>query len=152
YLNLLEISYQLVRLGSYAVNRTRRMIKSPKLYWNDVGLSLHLGGGEPGGSQLENMVVADLLAWRDGQIPRPEIMYWRTATGLEVDLVIQKGGQMIPIEIKASPRMSSRDVRGLATFRDDYPKEFRGGLLLHTGEDAFWISDRILAVPWNRII
>jgi hypothetical protein len=44
YLNLLETSFLLVRLPAYAVNRTKRLIKTPKLYWGDVGLALHLGG------------------------------------------------------------------------------------------------------------
>ena len=44
YLNLLETSYLLVRLPAYAVNRTKRLIKSPKLYWGDTGVALHLAG------------------------------------------------------------------------------------------------------------
>jgi predicted AAA+ superfamily ATPase len=62
YLNLLETSYQVVRLESYAVNRTKRLIKTPKLYWNDAALALRLGGGEPTGADLENLVLTDLLA------------------------------------------------------------------------------------------
>jgi predicted AAA+ superfamily ATPase len=42
YTNLLETSYLLVRLSAYAVNRTKRLIKAPKLYWGDTGLALHL--------------------------------------------------------------------------------------------------------------
>jgi uncharacterized protein len=58
YLNLLETSYLLlVRLPTYAVNRTKRLMKSPKLYWGDVGLALHLAGSpEPTGAHLENLV------------------------------------------------------------------------------------------------
>lgn len=44
YLNLLETSYLLVRLPAYAVNRTKRLIKSPKLYWCDTGLALRIAG------------------------------------------------------------------------------------------------------------
>ena len=44
YLNLLEVSFQLVRLPSYSVNRTKRLVKSSKLYWGDTGLALHLAG------------------------------------------------------------------------------------------------------------
>jgi uncharacterized protein len=152
YMNLLETSWQLVRLEPYFVNPTRRMVKSPKAYWSDSGLALHLGGGEPGGAFLENMVLGDLLAWRDGQIPRPGLYYWRTATDLEVDFVIEHRGAMIPVEVKASARPASADVRGLAAFRDDYPDTFRGGLLLHTGTKIQWFSDRILAIPWSRVI
>ncbi|MBK6316704.1 MAG: ATP-binding protein [Blastocatellia bacterium] len=56
WLNLLETSYILVRLPAYAVNRTKRLIKSPKLYWGDTGVALHLAGTpEPSGSHLENL-------------------------------------------------------------------------------------------------
>lgn len=153
YLNLLETSYQLVRLQPYSVNRTKRLIKSPKLYWSDSAMALHLAGGEePGGHHLENLVFTDLLAWRDGRIPRPEILYWRTASGLEVDFVIEHRGILIPIEIKAGSRPSSGDLRGLTAFRDEYPDSFRGGLLLHDGDEIQWLSDRILGVPWYRVV
>jgi len=74
YLNLLETSCQIVRLEPYAVNRTKRLIKTPKLYWNDPALALHLGhpGGdaEPKGAHFENLVFCDLRAWRDKHVPR----------------------------------------------------------------------------------
>lgn len=153
YLNLLETSYQLVRLQPYAVNRTKRLIKSPKLYWSDLGLALHLSGEqEPAGAHLENLVFMDLLAWRDGRIPRPEILYWRTSDGLEVDFVIEHRESLIPIEVKAGSRPGARDLRGLKSFRDEYPDRFRGGLLLHDGDETQWLSDRILGAPWHRVI
>ncbi len=152
YLNLLETSYQVVRLQPYSVNRTKRLIKSPKLYWPDTGLALHLAGGvEPTGAHLENLVLSDLLAWRDSRIPRPEILYWRTVTHQEVDFVIEQGDQLLPIEVKSTPRPRARDARHLLTFRDEYEDRFLGGLLLHTGEDVFWMSDRILAAPWWKV-
>src|SRR6185369_9750070 len=86
WLNLLETSYLLVRLSPYAVNRTKRLIKSPKLFWNDTGLALHLGQEDPGGAHLENLVLHDLQVWRDARLDRAEVFYWRTAVGEEVDL------------------------------------------------------------------
>ena len=57
YLNLLETSFQLVRLSPYAVNRTKRLVKSPKLYWSDPALALWLSGsGSPSGMHLESLV------------------------------------------------------------------------------------------------
>lgn len=153
YLNLLETSYQLVRLEPYAVNRTKRLIKTPKLYWSDPGLALHLGGQEePAGCHLENLVLVDLLAWRDAQIPRPEILYWRTATDLEVDFVVEHRNGLLAIEVKASGRPGSGDVRALRAFREEYNDFFLGGLLLHDGQETQWLSDRILAVPWHQVV
>jgi predicted AAA+ superfamily ATPase len=153
YLNLLETSFQLVRLEPFSINRSKRLIKSPKLYWADTGLALYLGGQtEPTGAHFENLVLADLLAWRDGQIPRPEVLYWRTTTDLEVDFVVESGGALLAIEVKATTRPGASDVRGLRAFRDEYPDLFAGGLLLHDGSETQWLSDRILAIPWHRVL
>jgi len=153
WLNLLETSYQIVRLPAYAVNRTRRLIKSPKLYWGDTGLALHLGEiEEPGGAHLENLVLHDLLAWRDARLERAEIGYWRTASGEEVDLVIETGGRLLPIEIKAGARPRLTDAAHVRSFRKEYGKKSRAGLLLHTGSALEWLAPDVLAVPWWRVL
>lgn len=153
YLNLLETSFQLVRVEPYSVNRTKRLIKAPKVYWSDPGLALHLAGhGEPTGAHLENLVLTDLLVWRDTQIPRPEVLYWRTSEGLEVDFVLEHRRGLIAIELKAGARPGLSDLKGLKAFRDEYPDLFLGGLLLHGGDESLWLSDKILGVPWHRVL
>lgn len=63
YLNLMETSYMLIRLPAYAVNRTKRLVRTPKLYWGDTGLALHLAGqSDPDGRHLENLILGDLMA------------------------------------------------------------------------------------------
>jgi predicted AAA+ superfamily ATPase len=153
YLNLMETSYLLVRLPAYAVNRTKRLIKSPKIYWGDTGLALFLSdGAEPGGPHLENLVLGDLLAWRDTRIERAELFYWRTTTGEEVDFVIETGGELVPIEIKASTRPRLGDTKHLRSFRAEYGRKSRRGLLLHTGSRLEWLTPDVLAVPWWRLL
>jgi predicted AAA+ superfamily ATPase len=152
YLNLLETSYLLVRLPAYAVNRTKRLIKAPKLYWGDTGVALHLGGAEPQGAHFENLVLQDLLAWRDARLERAEVCYWRTASGEEVDFVIENGAQLLPIEVKATPRPRLGDAAHLRSFRKEYGKKARAGLLLHTGKAIEWIAPDVLAVPWWRVL
>jgi predicted AAA+ superfamily ATPase len=153
YLNLLETSYLLVRLAPYAVNRTKRLIKSPRLYWGDTGLALHLAeGAEPGGAHLENLVLQDLLAWRDARLERAEVLYWRTAIGEEVDLVIETGGRLLPIEVKATSRPRLGDVAHLRAFRAEYGKNARAGLLVHTGNSLEWLAPDVLAAPWWRVL
>lgn len=153
YLNLLETSYLLVRLPAYAVNRTKRLIKSPKLYWGDTGVALHLGGSdEPGGAHLENLVLHDLFAWRDARLERAEVCYWRTTIGEEVDFVIEAGGRLLPIEIKASGRPRLADAKHLRTFRGEYGKKSRAGLLLHSGSTLEWLAPDVLAAPWWRVL
>jgi predicted AAA+ superfamily ATPase len=153
YLNLLETSYLLVRLPAFAVNRTKRLIKSPKAYWTDLGLALHLAGDPtPDGPHLENLVLNDLLAWRDSRLDHADVFYWRTAVGEEVDLVIETANHLLPIEIKATSRPGLRDIAGLQSFLAEYGRKSRGGLLLHAGPMLQWLTPRILAVPWWRVL
>lgn len=153
YLNLLETSYLLVRLPAFAVNRTKRLIKSPKLYWGDTGVALHLGElAEPGGATFENLVLADLLAWRDARLEHAELSYWRTAIGEEVDFVIETGGKLLPIEVKSTTRPRLSDTAHLRTFRSEYGRKSRAGLLLHTGATLEWLAPDVLAVPWWRVL
>ncbi len=153
WLNLLETSYALVRLPAYAVNRSKRLIKTPKLYWADTGVAAHLAGvDEPSGAYLENLVLHDLLAWRDARLDRAEIGYWRTTAGAEVDLVVESGDRLLPIEIKAGARPRLTEARHLRAFREEYGDRARSGLLLHTGTTVDWLAPDVLAAPWWMVL
>ena len=153
YLNLLETSYLLTRLPPFSVNRTKLLVKLPKIYWSDTGLALHLAGSsEPSGAYLENIILNDLLAWRDARLEYAAIMFWRTASGEEVDLVIESGDDLIPIEIKATVRPRLRDAAHLRTFLSEYSDLARCGLLLHAGDSIEWIAPDILAAPWWKVV
>jgi predicted AAA+ superfamily ATPase len=153
HLDLLEVSYELVRLPAFAINRTSRLIKTPKLYWNDSALAMHLAAErEPRGAHLENLVLCDLLAWSGALLDGPQIMYWRTAAGREVDLVVEWEGQLLPIEVKATARPRAGDAADLRAFRDEYGRHARAGLLLHTGTRVSWLADGVLAAPWWTVV
>jgi hypothetical protein len=153
HLDLLEVSYLLVRLPAFAVNRTSRLIKAPKLYWSDTALALHLSGeDEPRGAHLENLVLGDLLAWSGGLMEAPQVMYWRTASGREVDFVVEWNGRLLPVEVKTTDRPRSGDADALRAFREEYGSRVRTGLLLHTGEAVSWLADGVLAAPWWSVL
>jgi predicted AAA+ superfamily ATPase len=153
WLNLLEASYQLIKVPAYSVNRTKRLIKTPKVYWADTGLGLHLSGhAQPDGAHLENIVLSDLLSWKESQISKPDIFYWRTTVGDEVDFVVDTGRTLLPVEVKATRRPTLADARGLQTFRGEYGARSRAGLLLHDGEDTEWLAPGILSTPWWRVL
>ena len=153
YLNLLETSHLLVRVPAYAVNRTKRLIKAPKLYWADTGVALHLAGGaEPGGPHLENVVLQDLVAWRDARLDNADVFHWRTTIGEEVDFVIETGGRLLPIEIKSGGRLRLDDAAPLRAFRAEYGPAVRAGLLLHGGDTLEWLTPDVLAAPWWKAL
>jgi len=152
WLNLLETSYLLVRLPAYSVNRTKRLVKSPRIFWGDTGVALHLGATAPAGAHLENLVLHDLLAWRDARVDRVELAYWRTTLGEEVDFVVEAGGKLLPIEVKATAKPRLADCAHLRTFRQEYGRKARAGLLLHTGRTVEWLTPDVLAAPWWRVL
>jgi len=153
HLNLLETSYMLVRVPAFALNRTKRLIKSPKLYWGDTGVAIHLGqDADIGGPHLENVVLHDLLAWRDARLEHAELSYWRTTIGEEVDFVIETGGRLLPVEVKASGRPRLGDIAHLRTFHTEYGRKARAGLLLHTGKTIEWLAPDVLAAPWWKVL
>ena len=153
YLNLLETSYLLVRIPAYSVNRTKRLMKAPKLYWGDTGLAMHLSQeDEPRGAHLENLVLQDLLTWRDSRPVRADVLHWRTTNGEEVDFVIEAEGSVLPIEVKATRRPRLRDAANLRAFRAEYGNTARAGLLLHGGDSLEWLAPEVLAAPWWKVM
>ncbi|MFO1355304.1 MAG: ATP-binding protein [Gammaproteobacteria bacterium] len=152
WLNLLETSYLLVRLPAYAVNCTKRLVKSPRIFCGDTGVALHLAATAPAGAHLENLVLHDLLAWRDARADRVELAYWRTTLGEEVDFVVEAGGKLLPIEVKATAKPRLADCAHLRTFRQEYGRKARAGLLLHTGRTVEWLTPDVLAAPWWRVL
>ncbi len=121
WISLLETSFVLFRLPPFHANISKRLIKSPKLYFHDTGPAAWLLGIEDQrqiathplrGALFENFVVAELLKFRYNQARRHNLMFFRDAKGHEVDALMSPANQLLPIEIKSA-----------ATFRPDF---FRG--------------------------
>lgn len=148
YLGLLETSYLLSPLPPYSVNRSKRLIKSPKAFWADTGLAAHLAGGpDLTGAHLENLILGDLLTWRETRTPRPAILFWRTAKGAEVDFVIETATGLVPIEVKANRSVKVGDARHVEMFLDEYADRATAGVVLHDGREAYRLTERVFAIP-----
>lgn len=80
------------------------------------------------------------------------MLYWRTATGEEVNFVIEAGNTLLPIEVKATERLRTGDVKHLLSFREEYGHRSRPGLLLHTGTSIEWLAKGVLAAPWWAVL
>jgi predicted AAA+ superfamily ATPase len=159
YVSLLETTMVLDRLPAYSVNRTKRLIKTPKIYWADPGLASFLASHhEPEalrssreiGGIFETLILLGLRARAQLLTPRASICYWRTTTGKEVDFVVEQGRRTIALEVKltASPRQA--DLSGLRSFLDEYP-EARAGVLVHGGSSVRRMDEKIVALPWWMI-
>lgn len=161
YLNLLETTFQIQRLPAFFSNRSRRLIKTPKLFWTDTGLASHLAGvsdlrvlkGSPLlGSLAENLVLCGLRAWTETIRPSPRLHYWRTASGAEVDFVVEHRARLLPIEVKSRSRIGHLDLRHLETFLSEYADRAPFGVVLYDVKEPTVVSRRIVGLPLGWFI
>lgn len=156
YLGLLEQGCHLFYLEPYYINIGKRLRKSPKLFMEDTGLALFLAGirgidqfeaSDRRGAWMENFVIAELKSTVEIFFPGVQLWFWRTLAGAEVDLVIEQGNRLLPIEIKWSSRPRRAECRGLETFLDDFKGRAPLGLVACGAKEPFLMTDRIVAVP-----
>ena len=154
YLEYLRLSYQVVLLQPYHKNITSSVIKTPKLYWLDVGLLRQLGGSrsELAGEIYETMVVGELVKWIRTKQRNAEIYFYRTRSGLEIDILMETAGGMIGVEIKSGEVIGASDFRSLKEIAKALGNLWRGGLVVYRGNRIEKIADpHIWAVPSRRL-
>ncbi|MBG9979535.1 ATP-binding protein [Facklamia sp. DSM 111018] len=125
WLSVLEASYIIYRLRPYFSNVTKQQIKSPKLYFTEVGLAAYLLGIETEnqvnrdplrGNLFENLIVTEVLKSRLNDNKDPNIYFMRTAKGVEVDLIVKKEDNLYPFEIKTSMTPNKTFAKHLLSF------------------------------------
>ena len=142
WLAVLEATYIVTRLGAHFDNFGKRLIKSPKLYFTDTGLACYLLGIDSAaqlakdsiyGHLFENWVVLELMKSCYNQAVDPRFYFYRDVLGKEVDILLQRGSQLIPIEIKSSKTFSPVFLEGLQYFHEQTPQKAEGGALIYGG-------------------
>ena len=128
YADILEQSFLLRRLPPYFRNIGKRIVKAPKLYLRDTGLLHHLlnidsldalGSHPIRGASWETFVLEDLLRREAVANPHSVAHFWRTAGGAEVDLLLERGGQLHAVEVKTARAGSPYLARGLRAIMQD---------------------------------
>ena len=136
WISLLEASYLVFLLPPWYRNISKRLIKSPKLYFYDVGLASYLLGIENEnhvsrhplrGNLFENLVVIEALKYRFNRGKRSNMTFYRDGKGNEVDLVLEIGPDVFPIEIKAGATITPDYFKGLRSFERAVPPLKNGG-------------------------
>ena len=144
WLSILKTSYLMYTLRPYHKNYNKRVVKAPKLYFYDTGLAcallniktpeeyhLHFAKG----ALFENFVVNEVLKKYYNRGKRPNLYFWRTQSGHEVDLIIDGGKEMYPIEIKASRTIHSQFFKGLHYFNQLTGNPMSNSFLIYGGDD-----------------
>lgn len=143
WLSILEASFVLIRVQPYFENFGKRVIKSPKIYFTDVGLLTYLLGihhkeqliRDPLRGQLfENLVVVELMKAKLNAGEEANFYYYRDTTMNEVDLVYKQGSRFIAIEIKSAQTFSRSFLKGLRYFQKIVQERFAKGYVIYSGD------------------
>jgi len=158
WLSILQSSFIVYLLQPHHQNFHKRLVKMPKLYFYDTGLACSLLGitnvdqiplHPQKGSLFENYIINELVKERFNNNEPHNLYFWRDNTGNEIDIVVDKGTSLRPIEIKSGKTVTS-----------DYFKNFdfwnkitgtTGGTVIYGGDQLQKRSNGITVLPWNDI-
>jgi predicted AAA+ superfamily ATPase len=139
WLGLLEDSFLIRLVHPYFKSRSKRLIKSPKLYFLDMGLAAHLAGwrdsemlrlGPMGGAAFETNILGNILRHFLHRAREVEVYFWRTRDGEEIDFLVEAGGAVYPVEVKLGlPNPES--IVSLTPIREGH---WRGGSVISLAE------------------
>jgi predicted AAA+ superfamily ATPase len=157
-LDLLEGVFLIRRLPPYFRNIRKRLVKAPRVYIRDTGLLHHLlhvsSAGELDnqpwrGASWEGFVIEDIIRRELLEHPFTQCYFWRTATGQEVDLVLDRGDRRIAIEVKANSAGNPHVARKLEAILDDIGAS--EGWLVGMGGESVGMSPRVRSVSLDKV-
>ena len=131
WLSVLEATYQVIVLRPYFANVGKRLVKTPKVYFTDVGTLCYLAGlkdpehaasGPMGGAIMETAVLSEIVKTLTHRGIDPQVYFWRTLSGTEVDFVVEAAGRLVPIEVKLSATPTTNHGRRRQDFPAGYGK------------------------------
>lgn len=158
WISILEASYLVYRLQPYYKNTGKRLIKSPKIFFYDTGLlcsllnistnkelTLHFAVG----SIFENLIISEFAKEISMNNLSASIYFYRDSNGNEIDMVIDTGSRLIPVEIKSSATFNDSYFRGFDYWRS-YIDESAKGFVIYSGDVTQNIkNDRL--VQWSKL-
>jgi predicted AAA+ superfamily ATPase len=158
WLSILETSHLVFMLPPYYKNFSKRLIKSPKLYFYDVGLVCYLLGIKREeelithhfrGNLFENMLVAELVKQGHNRNAPGELYFWQESNGHEIDILLEKSGGVLIGEIKSAATINASFFDNLAWFQQQTDVPVLDAYLWYAGNDSQTRS-KATVVPWYQ--
>lgn len=159
FFRILEDTLVVERLDPYIKNARKRILSTSRYYFFDLGvrnalarlpLDRHLVNAQKG-ILFEHAVVLEIIRRIRALNKQYSVHYWRTSGGAEVDCVIDMGQSVVPIEIKASARVSLSELKGLKNFLEEYHRIAKHGYVITLGERKERLAKNITALPWQYL-
>lgn len=160
WLSVLEATFQVIILRPYFANVGKRLVKTPKIYFMDVGTLCHLTGlrepehaasGPMGGAIFETAVITEIYKMLSHRGENPQLHFWRTSSGTEVDLLLESAGRLIPIEIKLSSTPNKAMAAGIGTLRKDLGHKVEPGYVVHPGDQVLPLGSGTISLPFSAL-
>jgi len=160
WLSALEATYQVIVLRPYQANIGKRLVKRPKVYFTDVGTLCYLAGlrdpehaasGPMAGAIFETAVLSEIVKTFLHRGKEPMVYFWRTSTGVEVDILVESRGRLVPVEAKLSATPNANMAKGIQAFREDLGDQAAPGYVVHPGEIHLPLAPSIEAIPFARL-
>ena len=160
WLSVLEATYQVIVLRPYFANVGKRLVKTPKVYFTDVGTLCYLAGlrdpehaasGPMGGAIFETAAVSEIFKTLMHHGIEPVIYFWRTSAGAEVDIVVEFGSKLVPIEVKLSSTPRPAMASSVKTFQEDFGEKATPGYVLHAGDVRLPLGAGVTALPFTEL-
>lgn len=158
WIGVLETSFVVFRLQPYHKNYNKRVVKMPKLYFYDTGLASALLGIQNSdqihlhpfrGALFENMIVVDFLKSRFNVGKTNNLYFWRDNLGKEIDLLMDTGVAIIPIEIKSGQTVTNDFFKGVVYWNKLTEKE--GGFVVYGGDMVQKRTNGISVVSYKKM-
>lgn len=158
WLSILQSSYIIHLLPPHYNSFNKRIVKSPKLYFIDTGLACHLLGiknenelslSHFKGALFENFIIMELLKQKHNNGSDTELYYWRDNKGVEIDVLMDKGKKLIPVEIKAADTFQPEYLKSIMQWNGFSNNQ--GGLLFYGGEISFTTASKVKVMNWRDI-
>ncbi|OAI50666.1 AAA family ATPase [Opitutia bacterium SCGC AG-212-L18] len=159
WLSLLEASYIIFLLKPHHINFNKRLTKHPKLYFYDTGLACSLLGIHDEeqvqthylrGALFENLIIGEYIKSQFNAGLPNNAFFWRDNTGNEIDLLIEKGGKAIPIEIKSGETLNSSFYDSLHYYSKLSEQDPSKAILFYGGDRTF-SSQKGATISWKNL-
>lgn len=159
WISILESSYLVFLLKPHSKNYNKRLVKTPKLYFHDTGLAAwllniydedQLSIHPARGPLFENWVLSECLKKRFNKGQESNLYFWRDNTGNEVDLIIDQGDKLIPVEVKSGQTLSSDSYKGLYKWLKMAGNDSARPVLIYGGDNMYERTG-ITVLPWTKI-
>ena len=159
YTDILEQTFLIRKLPPYFANISKRLIKSPKVYFRDTGLlhyflnihsELTLSTHPARGESWEAFIIEELITAFALYVPGTQAYYWRTSTGIEVDLMIMRDNRLIPFEVKLHSSPDKEAAKSLVSCMNDLALEY--AYLVYPGDEDYSLGNNITALGIQKLL